>query len=893
MNSTSYNTLLNIDVLFKEASKLYENTKDKGFYVSSNDRQGLHVGIYKPTVSSNLWVNYVPEDEYDAEIISKSGKEEFKVFYCDNCPILESFNVIKKENCIGSGIKLPKTSNIANLINKTIKIDGHEFLICATAVQYYYNHLLFQSSNHISSYLVFEKYSLFKSVFNALEVMSIKNPLLKMYFNGNFGSNRYHFHTHITDQKTNYIDEFHLTNVNVNKNFKKGIVKYRVISSPDLKFVYSESQKYSRLVFNVPDYKIDKKYLSFAFIYRNGIYASFLTTGNNARVIPANLNEKIPLVRLISPSAIVNLSDMVLDADLPKVMSYIENFILNNEIYEHIEDDIIDYDLPTTPNIMECLENKFYNKEWDNEMDKLLIRNATKIRKCKDNGGKCTPNKKAIYAFLFTKFMVAYMRAIGVRKNTSKETFRREYRKMLSQNPDLTTIIIEFGFVYMRDTQGSVMSNGSDFLKGSVGSLIFTKPFKNFLFISSKGDLNEKIDFFDMTTKIDEWIKGERMIGEASGMGSIIKSSFSYNLAPIKDKPFHYNFVIKTNKFPNSRPEFIQEVANGLIINSLRQIIPNFPLTLGGFGCNKDPSAGLNLCKGNVEGSYVILEYIVGDTFKKYIRTHSKTEIFYGILQTMFGLHYAQKKVEFTHYDMHSDNVMITDIGRTVYYKYYIGNNDYILPTSVNCFVIDFGWSHVSGVNYSTVLTGTAQKYGFTSSKFYPHRDLYTFLLGCFARFCSYKTPQEIEGLTLSTSPLGNMFRLVWESYPELFNSDDCRNFDKIANHIASELTKNSNLSSEMKNGLVLSILTKCSTDSNRFPLFLPIDYPTPVGTHLESPLAFINYIYPNLPVVNIPDNTTIYNWGDISETEVGCVTVSSPAPNINLINKVQQYMRT
>src|ERR1700690_2253127 len=101
MDTRTYTILERVDTLFKKASSLYNNTKSEGFYVSTQDIDGLHIGIYKPMVATNLWVNYVPEDTEDAEIVVKS--ESLKVFYCDNCPILEPTNVMKVEKCIGKG----------------------------------------------------------------------------------------------------------------------------------------------------------------------------------------------------------------------------------------------------------------------------------------------------------------------------------------------------------------------------------------------------------------------------------------------------------------------------------------------------------------------------------------------------------------------------------------------------------------------------------------------------------------------------------------------------------------------------------------------------------------------------------------------------------------------
>ena len=154
---------INIDIqkLFSGANKLYKNNLTNGFYVSTKDVKGLHLAVYKPR-ESFLWNEYVPENINHVKSLTKSFLAgTFKSFYCDSCPILEKDSFLKK-SCVKGGVTMPPTENFAYLVNQKFYVNDMEFVICATGLQYYYNHLLFQSVGHQSSYTLFEKPMLYR-----------------------------------------------------------------------------------------------------------------------------------------------------------------------------------------------------------------------------------------------------------------------------------------------------------------------------------------------------------------------------------------------------------------------------------------------------------------------------------------------------------------------------------------------------------------------------------------------------------------------------------------------------------------------------------------------------------------------------------------------------------
>lgn len=162
-------------------------------------------------------------------------------------------------------------------------------------------------------------------------------------------------------------------------------------------------------------------------------------------------------------------------------------------------------------------------------------------------------------------------------------------------------------------------------------------------------------------------------------------------------------FVIK---FPNYNDNIDTTVREYFIgtksINNLRYLVPTFVYTLGSFMCpgineidkTKKP---MEVFCNNSSGvrPFILYEKIPDDSitalFKKEELNFQKWLVIF--FQLLLGLEVAQKEVRFTHFDMHTENVLVR---RKDDYNYnvnldmftYSVNNPYFIPA-----VIDFGAS--------------------------------------------------------------------------------------------------------------------------------------------------------------------------------------------------------
>lgn len=148
------------------------------------------------------------------------------------------------------------------------------------------------------------------------------------------------------------------------------------------------------------------------------------------------------------------------------------------------------------------------------------------------------------------------------------------------------------------------------------------------------------------------------------------------------------NIIIKaplnTMKYEDSIYEYFIGITK---INKLRYYIPNFVYTLGAFQYNDNT-------KTNQTKFYTIYEYIKGNSFYDMLLTHGFEWFLQMFVQILLALEVAQREIGFTHYDLHTLNIMIKT--ESLKYTVLIDNVSYDIDTDGYPVIIDFGRSCVS-----------------------------------------------------------------------------------------------------------------------------------------------------------------------------------------------------
>jgi hypothetical protein len=228
---------------------------------------------------------------------------------------------------------------------------------------------------------------------------------------------------------------------------------------------------------------------------------------------------------------------------------------------------------------------------------------------------------------------------------------------------------------------------------------------------------------------IKKWIHKLAKLGVSSVEG------FVYNVQIIDP---NINVILKVPRKRDGIPDILREYYIGTkYINTLRYIIPNFMYTLGSFYCDSPNYTGKisvnNMCSSNIKDNspYVVYEKIPGNSMKHMISNKmlDYSEWLDIFSQLLIALEVAQRKLNYSHFDLHTGNVMVREVkegltysvnldGETITFK----NKKYV-PV-----VIDFGMSTVTDHStQETIGSYYFERYGMMHFMV-PAFDMYKFM---------------------------------------------------------------------------------------------------------------------------------------------------------------------
>lgn len=213
--------------------------------------------------------------------------------------------------------------------------------------------------------------------------------------------------------------------------------------------------------------------------------------------------------------------------------------------------------------------------------------------------------------------------------------------------------------------------------------------------------------YYKPKSKIEkyEWFTDIQLFGSKSKQGVVKKSLIFDNI----------NIVVKKAKNFKFDEITIRDFCIGISLNKILNKAPFFVRTLG--------------CFEHKKHFYIATEFIDGINLKTYIQ--DKKSNFIGFLniffQILLGLEVAQEKLNFCHYDLHTDNVILVPQNQPFEVSLY-GQN-YVVKHAYKPVMIDFGLSsiHTKGHTLGQKSLETKGIYNYLS----PGYDIYIFLLFC------------------------------------------------------------------------------------------------------------------------------------------------------------------
>jgi len=197
--------------------------------------------------------------------------------------------------------------------------------------------------------------------------------------------------------------------------------------------------------------------------------------------------------------------------------------------------------------------------------------------------------------------------------------------------------------------------------------------------------------------------------------------------------------VFKLSQYVNYLVLHENIISTGL--KEIEPFCPHFYKNFGTINC-KVNTFDKNIfnpdAKHKISTDILMLEYIEKSCkFYNYIKAVEKVEedLLYSIIkQVLIGIQMAQTFKKFTHYDLHSCNIMIKTCSKDVVFFYILNETDrFLVPTFGNYpIIIDYGFSYISDLEDGPLWPSLGHtNVGFTSNKFDHIADIKLFLSSC------------------------------------------------------------------------------------------------------------------------------------------------------------------
>ena len=215
------------------------------------------------------------------------------------------------------------------------------------------------------------------------------------------------------------------------------------------------------------------------------------------------------------------------------------------------------------------------------------------------------------------------------------------------------------------------------------------------------------------------------------------------------------------------------------VMSSLTEIAdfcPNFCRSIGSIICHVDP---MKRKEGNpfecdskykIEKEILLTEYL-DNSYKFYNYIHSdkisEATLYSTVKQVLLSIAIAQKLKKFTHYDLHSNNIMMKKCSRDLVFLYVLDENNQFCVATRGCYpvIIDFGFSYIRDMNGAPLWpTLNHTEVGFLSDRFDPIADPKLFLVTVADEINDIKKTKRSRKLRNITKNIYSKLPIDWDS---------------------------------------------------------------------------------------------------------------------------------
>lgn len=889
-----------LEDIFNNANKMY---KSLGFiYISNKHVHDVHLAVL-PTRSEFVYDTYTLSDEKDVKLLRDyyNNHNILKCFDCSLCCLKDPRNAIKtsdeqnkltiKTEVDMFGDMYKPTESPAFLINHSITGPSKKtYTITGNVPQYYYNHLMFTAEDHIPTYSIFMNQDVFSDLLSFLKECANKDiNNVRAHLNGNFGSDTSHFHVHLTNQTHIFYSRLEERDTETNTQIFNimGTFKGLVIRGSDLNEVFTNTRDTFLKINSRYDVRDSRRFT---------VTASFRVTKRNYFVY-FQVVDKRPFVWNQTNFVLFPTSRILLvphDFATKQPITNIEFKSFNDALRQHYDTCFQDLTgviniQPPTSFTSDWTEDFLHFYMWVsrqnfNTNNRPTMDLLTQLAgNCWENPRSCSTEKTNIYKFIVSMIFIMNQ-GMTVRDTDG-------YRQLAINNEKIRMSKLNYNDKITTDYM---------YFRGELIQTIIKDTINNLLFVTS-GDSAPptRKNVYYQTRNVAEWLIKNRRIGERSASGT----NFSARVTGID-----VDLVIKMMRLTrsdgtynrNKEQEFWHEFFTGLIINDIREYIPNFILTYGGYICDAD-NLGDNCSREGRNSSYLLIELVKESStiFRNMVNTLLPNDDVVDIItQTLTTLQFAQQKSHFTHYDLHLNNLMVFNIHSREFNSqfrgvvprfddkpYYISTNNFIfryfmdkddktksmiIPSKYLVSIIDYGNSYVKGLKSNDLFVNEYNvSYGMTMYKFNPLMDMYTLCINLIVHITN-DTNYRNQLLNDRTGILYRFIEEFFSQFAELWTIDTTNIMSHIINNgIINESylrrhTKPKYLSrfSDTIKGNITSMNYNYAIQFLH-PDFKPVDMKS-----WRGPEDVVNWLYENhyksqnLENVIENEDTYVFNWG-------------------------------
>lgn len=775
---------------------------------------------------------------------------EFK--HCEMCDITNSDGVIHTASC-GSRDTKKVEENYASeyrTIRTNSKVFGKKlnFIICPTWTRYYTNHMLILPSVHINTHALAYNYTLFRALVKTMDLIQGKSSRqLNFVFNSAIGSDPGHLHLHITDQPISYIEQDTSQRSSV---YEDDFIKYSCIvgkKSNYPRLIKELSLIYDQQVASLAENKNVEYKLGLVFQIIGDTCKIFVTIGKK-------FYRRDTIV--LHHTAIVFSDGITTFPDIERILrSEPDPYILQFPNTRVVDDNFLEEYSMKHPHIyvldiIRSLYEKNIKKVCQLASETTLLEYVYSIvARCPNLESEC--EYEDLYTYLLNIL-------------TEEDPGGARYCK---NSLRLEAALVNRNMAYYNKL---FKDNTAIYLDGAIASKLF-------------GDLNSALITLARPDTIYQL--ENTSIGEASGFGVIRPASIRDNM--------NYPVVIKFQRRKaddQSLRLFENSYRIGLVLNRLREKVPNFVLTLGMVDCLSDTPVGRRLAekicfkRGEATTSVIMEKISNGISLHEYYKDiffytrdvegegyyrviRESTYCFYTIIyQIILSLVYAHKKLAYCHNDLHPGNIMVVNTPLALH-EYVIEGVEYEMMVDAISIIIDYDSNYVTG-SPDLKLDWPIYNYENCKSGLAIYGDLFMFLTSSLWYYFNHTVTNGVESI-IETEGVRDLFELYIKMYRNLYKPGT--NFDELATGRQQLERQRTSLDwSYLNANEVLQVL--------RIPLDTILNrLKTIYQTRYESSASELN-------------STIEYKWGDVSES--GC-NVPEKLLNLSdgeLYNLTQMY---